>query len=62
MAAFNTQNKFLVGGGHNGARIMNPPREELTKEDALNLVAWVSTVARLEDAEIIAAIRCVEET
>lgn len=39
-------NKFLVGSKVNGGVIiMNPPRGEMSKEDALILAAWLVAVS-----------------
>ena len=56
-----TADKFLVAasGPHTVVMARLPP---LSREDALNLVAWVSVVASLTDVEILEARRQVEST
>ena len=52
MGDIDPTNWFLVATNGEGTLIMNPPRAPLTREQALSLVAWVATLAELEDAEI----------
>lgn len=40
-----TTNKFMVGVRVDKIIIMMPPRRELSKADALNLAAWLVTLA-----------------
>lgn len=58
-----TINLFAVGMSDKGVRIMNPALPGwMDRQQALNLVAWLSVLAELEDAEILAARRQVEAT
>jgi hypothetical protein len=58
-----TANRYAVGvSGRGLTRIVAPPRHEMDRQAALNLVAWLSVLADLSDAEILAARRQVEAT
>jgi len=57
-----TFNKYIVavGAGSAGVMIMNPPREKMTKADALLLAAWIVALADPLDEhfhEILHAVR-----
>lgn len=57
-------NRFLVGatGDNRTSVVRGALLYRLTKQDALNLCAWLSVVADLSDEELIAARRQVEST
>ena len=42
---FDTSNKFMVGVSGAHIVMLRPPRGSITKEDALNLAAWLVALA-----------------
>jgi hypothetical protein len=56
-----TFNKFFVGVTGGKVTIVNPPRGDITREDALMLAAWLVVMAG-KTGEIAAAIEAVEQT
>jgi hypothetical protein len=60
-----TMNKFLVSSGGVGMKeilVMNPPRGLISKEDALNLAAWLIVISGTTREEVEAALSAVEDT
>jgi hypothetical protein len=56
-------NRFVVGAASGGCVILAlASRKLLSKQDALNLCAWLSVIADLDDEELLAARRQVEST
>lgn len=56
-------NRFLVGGvAGDRVVIAHPFPQRMTKQDALNLCAWLSVLAGIEDEDLVAARRQVEAT
>lgn len=58
-------NRFVVGATAGGVvALCAPPlpRQALSRDDVLNLCAWASVVAGIEDDELAAARRQVEST
>jgi hypothetical protein len=55
-----TRNKFWVGvGGQDEIVLLNPPPERFSREDALNLAAWIVALADRGGrfAEVLQAVR-----
>lgn len=56
METIDTTNRFLVGARGDSVIIMRRPNAELSKEDALNLAAWLVALAD-PDGEEFKAVR-----
>jgi len=59
---FDTFNKFFVAAQADKIVLLNPPRAPLTKNDALNLAAWLVCLSMATPDEWQEAIEAVEST
>lgn len=52
------ENKFFVGSGvaEESVTVLRPVQGRVSKEDALNLIAWLAVLLDLTDSEIKGAI------
>lgn len=55
-------NKFMVGAQGENLRIMRQPIGALTKEEALNLAAWLMVLSGASHSERLNAIEQVEQS
>ncbi len=55
-------NVHIVARGKLGTIIMNPPREPMTKEQTLELAAWLVSLALPEDGEFERVLEEVQNT
>lgn len=56
-------NRFMVGVNLNGQiRLMRMPIGQLSKEDALNLAAWLVALAETEEGEFQEVLEAVKNT
>lgn len=58
-------NRYAVAYASDGiVTMLSPPapRQKMSRQDALNLAAWLTVIANIEDGELLAARRDVEAT